>query len=173
MRSIKNYFWIIPFLGVVMCIIALFAPAAYFENVIWNHEIINWIWGFYQDTFNSIITSGFYEESIQLLPSIIASSIIVGSIIASGIGLLRNRKNKKSGIVDLLVYILPALCIIIILFFWMVMMELAEQTIWGISMWQRYIPGFGIIGLFTGASLIIIGGLAIKYSSIKSTKEIL
>jgi hypothetical protein len=95
------------------------------------------------------------------------------SIFISGIGLLKNRKTTKSGIVNLLVYILPALCIIIILICWMVMMEIVEQTIWGISMWQHYISGFGIIGLFTGASLIIIGSLLIKYSSIKSTKEIL
>jgi flagellar motor component MotA len=45
----------------------------------------------------------------------------------------------------------------------MVGMEEAEQAIYAISMWGRYIPGFGIIGLLIGANLIIFGSILNKY----------
>jgi hypothetical protein len=34
MDDIKRYIWMMPFVGVVICIIALFTPAAFFENQI-------------------------------------------------------------------------------------------------------------------------------------------
>jgi len=163
MRDLKTYMWVVPFLGIIMCSISLFVPAAFFENIIWNHEIINWIWGLFQDTFNSTITSGFYEDPLQIVTSVIASSIVLISILILCIGLIKQRSDLKKGSVNLYTCIIPAVCIISSTVFWMVMMEIAERNIYDLSMWGRYIPGFGVIGLFIGAGLIIFGSLITKF----------
>ena len=163
MRDLKTYIWVGPYLGIILCSIALFAPAAFFENIIWNHEIINWIWGLFQDTFNSYVTNGFYEDPLQLIPSVITSSVILISILILCMGLVKHRDDLKKGSINLSTYIIPAVCIIISAIFWMVMMEIAERSIYDLSMWDRYVPSFGVIGLFIGAGLIIFGSLIIKF----------
>jgi len=163
MRDMKTYVWILPYLGVIMCIVAMFAPAAYFENVIWNHQITIWIWGTFQDTFNSVVTVGIYSYPIQFVPSVVASALIILSILYIGVGLIRHRNDLKKGSINLAEYVIPAICIVSSLIFWMVGMEIAERNIYDISMWGRYIPGFGVIGLFIGACLIILGSVLTKY----------
>jgi len=79
-------------------------------------------------------------------------------------GLIKRRNDLKEGRVKLPEYIIPAICIVSSLIFWMVGMEIAEGNIYDISMWGRYIPGFGVIGLFVGSFLIIIGSLLTKYN---------
>jgi len=49
MKEFKNYLWIVPFIGGIICIIAFLTPAAFFENRQWNHTIFRWIWGYYYD----------------------------------------------------------------------------------------------------------------------------
>ena len=163
MRDLKRFVWIIPYLGIITCSIAILTPTAFFENVIWNHEIINWIWGYFLDTFNSTVSGGFYSDPIQLVSSVITSSIIFASILIITLGLIKSRDNIKKGSINLSIYIIPAVSIIISTIFWMVMMETAERNIYDISMWGRYVPGFGVIGLFIGASLIIFGSLFTKF----------
>ncbi len=163
MRYLKKYEKIIPFFGIIICLTAMFTPTAYFENIIWNHQIINWIWGLYQDTFNSTITGGFYEDLQQFVPSFIASSIILSSLLIISIGLIKIKYDLNRGKIKLHIIIIPAICVICSTIFWMVMMEIAEQEIYDISMWNRYVPGFGLIGLFTGASLIIIWSIITKF----------
>ncbi|MHA1933072.1 MAG: hypothetical protein ACW96X_11050 [Promethearchaeota archaeon] len=41
-------------------------------------------------------------------------------------------------------------------------MEIAELSIYDLSMWDRYIPNFGVIGMFLGAGFIITGFIVIK-----------
>lgn len=163
MQNLKRKVWIISYLGIMLCSIAMLTPAAFFENVIWNHEIINWIWGFFQDTFNSTVSGEFYRDLNQLVPSVIASSIIIVSILIIALGLVKHRDELKMGIIDLPKYIIPAIFIISSTIFWMVMMEIAERNIYDISMWGRYVPGFGVIGMFIGAGLIILGSLLTKF----------
>ena len=163
MRNLKRYVWIIPPLGIITCSIALFTPAAYFNNIIWNHEVINWIWGYFQNIFNSTVSGGFYTDPLQIVPSVIASSIIFVSILIIALGLVKHRDDLKTGSIKLPIYIIPSICIICSTIFWMAAMEIAELDIYGLSMWGRYVPGFGVIGLFIGTSLIIFGILITKY----------
>ena len=162
MQNLEKYVWIVPHLGLVMCLIALFTPAAYFENIIWNHEIIKWTLGFFQNTFNSIVNVSFYEESLQLVPSVISSSVDILSILIIAIGLIKHRNDLLKGSINLSLIIIPAICIISSTVFWMIMMEIAELNIYDLSMWGRYVPGFGVVGMFIGASLIIFGSLLNK-----------
>lgn len=162
MRNLKTFFWLLPCIGLILCSIALFTPAAYFENVIWNHEIIKWILGFFQNTFNSIVNVNFYEDSLQLVPSIVTSSIVILSILIIALAMVIDRNDLKKGSINLFKYIIPAICIIISTIFWMSMMEFAERTMYDLSLWNRYVPGFGVIGLFIGACLIIFGSVLTK-----------
>jgi len=79
------------------------------------------------------------------------------------IGLVKHRDNLKKGSINLPKYIIPAIFIISSTIFWMVMMEIAERNIYDLSMWDRYVPGFGVIGMFIGAGLIIFGSLITKF----------
>ena len=118
---------------------------------------------YFQDTFNTVVTAGFYENPIQFAPSFTATALIILSILYIGRGLIKRRKDLIKGEVKLPEYLVPSICIISSIIFWMVGMEIAERNIYSISMWSRYIPGFGIIGLLIGANLIIFGSILNKY----------
>jgi len=136
----------IPFVGVVICIIALFTPAAFFENQIWNHTIYVWIWGYNIDKLVSVydqsvsIDSHFYPYPLQLLPSLISSSIILISIIIIAIGVYKHRNDFRDGKIKITQSLIPAILIIICTIIWMLTMEIAELSIYDLSMWDRYIP---------------------------------
>ena len=52
--------------------------------------------------------------------------------------------------------------IILSMIVWMVIMEVGEFESYDISMWNRYVPIFGVVGMFLGAGLIIMGYFLIK-----------
>lgn len=162
MRDLKNYVWLIPFLGIILCSIALVTPAAFFVNTIWNHEITNWIWGFFYERINISVTNGFYSDPLQLIPSVISSLMIVICIFILTFGLIKRRDDLKEGSINFPFYLILAVIIIVSTIFWMAMMEFAEQQIYDLSMWGRYSPRFGMIGLFIGAGVIICGILITK-----------
>ena len=41
-------------------------------------------------------------------------------------------------------------------------MEIAELLIYDLSMWNRFLSSFGVIGMFIGAGIIISGFVLIK-----------
>lgn len=49
----------------------------------------------------------------------------------------------------------------------MIMMEIAELEIYDLSMWKRYTPNFGVIGMFLGTSLIISGFVLLRKSDLR------
>ncbi len=163
MRNFKGYSWIIPILGNITCSIALFSPAAFFENIVWHHQITNWIWGYYSDKLNLTITSGFYTNPLQFFPSIISSLIICSSILMIFIGLIKDKSILKQGSFNFSKYILFGIVIITSTILWLMMMEFAEVQIYDLSMWSRYKPCFGVIGLFLGGALIILGSILTKF----------
>ncbi|MHA2325642.1 MAG: hypothetical protein ACXACB_09595 [Promethearchaeota archaeon] len=168
MKDIKQYFWMIPLLGAVTCFIAFITPVASFENRIWNHTIYVWIWGFYFDRLVSVfdqsvsIDTQFYTHPLQITPSLVFSSIIIVCITFVIYSTYKHRKDYKDGKTKAIQSVIPGLIIIICVIIWMVMMEFAELSIYDLSMWNRYIPNFGLIGLYLGAGLMIVGFLLIK-----------
>ncbi|MFX1480827.1 MAG: hypothetical protein ACFFCI_22290 [Promethearchaeota archaeon] len=173
MRDLKEYFWTIPIFGIIICIIAFLTPAAVFENPQWNHTIVRWIWGLYYDELISIydesvtIEIGFYDNPSQLLISIISSVIIIICIIIVSVPIYRQRTDLKNILTKPTTSLIPAILIIISMISWMIVMEIAEFEIYNLSMWNRYIPIFGVVGPFIGAGLIIIGYF-INKKSLKS-----
>ena len=163
MKHLKYYLWAIPFVGTTICLIALFTPAAFFENIVWNHEIYNWIWGyFYEKLPLGDIVSRFYTDPLQLISSLLASIIIITCILIVIMSNYKNRNDLKKGIVNPSTLIIPSILIIITTSMWMILMEIAELQLYDISMWNRYIAHFGVIGMFIGAGLNITGFFLIK-----------
>jgi hypothetical protein len=164
MKDIKNYFWLIPFIGGIICLIAFLTPTAIFENIIWNHSIHNWIWGYFYETLGLTSVSRFYNDPLQLISSVIASTIIITCIMIILALNIKNRNSLKKGIISSASSLVPAILIIITTATWMIMMEIAELQLYDLSMWGRYLPNFGLIGMFLGAGLIISGFLLLKKS---------
>jgi hypothetical protein len=168
MRDIKNYFWIIPFIGIIVCVTAFLTPTAFFENVTWNHTIYNWIWGYFRGQIisqfdqSSTIESRFYDNPIQLISSILASAIIITCIMIITVSSYRQKDNLKKGIIKPATSLFPAIIIILTTSIWMIMMEIAELLLYNLSMWNRYFPSFGVIGMFLGAGIIIGGFFSIN-----------
>ncbi len=106
--------------------------------------------------------SRFYSDPLQLLSSVIFSIIIIICIGVIGLSAYKHRKDFKNGIILKKYSLIPALIIIISVITWMILMELAESVIYNLSMWNRYIPNFGVIRMFLGASLIICGFVLIR-----------
>ena len=176
MRDLKNYIWILPFVGVFTCIISLFTPAAFIENRYWDHIIIKWMWGYYHD--NRVFSIGgqgltvesrFYSDPLQLLSSVTFSLIIIVCIGIMGLSAYKHRNDFKNGIIKKKYSLFPALVIIISVIMWMIMMEIAELVIYDLSMWTRYTPNFGVIGMFIGTILIITGFVVIRKYGLRDT----
>lgn len=165
MRHSKYYLWTTPYIGAIICLIAFFTPSAFFENIVWNHIIYNWMWGFYYERLPSgTITSRFYTNPLQLISSVLASIIIITCILIILILNYKSRNELKKGIIRPFTTILPSILIIITTLIWMIMMEIAELQLYSLSMWGRYFINFGVIGMFLGAGLTICGFFLIRRS---------
>ncbi|MFX1571593.1 MAG: hypothetical protein ACFFB0_02510 [Promethearchaeota archaeon] len=173
MKELKNYLWLIPFIGVIICIIALLTPAAFFENRQYNHTIYRWIWGFYYDklisNFDQSVTieSRFFDNPLQLISSAITSTIIIACVIITLLSAYKRRSDLKNGIIKAKTFLIPAILIILSMITWMTLMEIAELQLYDLSMWNRYFPSFGVIGMFLGAGLIIVGFFLVKKNGSK------
>ena len=170
--NFEKYVWIIPYLGTVLCWIALPFPAACFENVIYNHQIVSWMWGFFEDIFNLLRISDFYSYPLQINTSIAVSIINVISLIFLSAVLIVKRKQVKKGTLKSTKYILLPSIIIMSTMIWMISMEISEQQIWSISFWGRYVPCFGLLGLLFGAILVIVGIILIKVVKNRNLNEL-
>jgi hypothetical protein len=169
MKNLKKFTQTLPIIGVIICSIAFFTPASFFENIVWNHTIINWIWGFYSDQYNMTIINRFYSHPLQIIPSLICSVIF---IVCLGItGILSYKIIKKKEIMKTKYLLIPPILMILSVIIWMIMMEIAELVIYDFSMWNRYIPNFGLIGMYLGSLIIIIGFTLVKKYQLLEKKK--
>lgn len=51
MKHFEKFALFLSFSGVILCIISIFTPAAFFENRAWDHTILYWLWGFKYEKF--------------------------------------------------------------------------------------------------------------------------
>ncbi|MFX1326146.1 MAG: hypothetical protein ACFE8N_14445 [Promethearchaeota archaeon] len=165
MRELKKYLWRLPLAGVIISLISLFFPAASFRNTSssWDHTIYRWMEGFYYDkliTFydqNSSINVRFYNDPIQLIPSIISSSLILLSTLFIVINTIKHKAELKQGVYRKSFAYIPPILIILSTIIWMSSMEFAENSQYDLSMWNRYISNLGVVGMFLGGAIIISG----------------
>jgi len=149
MGRYKNYLWLIPFIGGIISLIALLTPAAYDSSM--GNYYYYWIWGFVSYKIGYIEWIGFDEYTLSLIPSIICSSILIVSMV---ILIISSNKYGK-GLNTMRLYL--GILIITTTTVWILLMEIIDLIQFGTSFWEPFYPGFGVIGMFIGGALSIIG----------------
>jgi hypothetical protein len=163
----KNYFWIAPFLGGVLSLIALLTPAAYLS--MYNEEAYVWMWGlatvrYYDpDRFGYYMHTQFIENVNLLIISVICSIFIfiLAVILIVSANLKRTGKKKfndiKKGWYGLSILLITTTAA------WMIIYEVFGYIETSQSWWTFMEPGFGVIGIFLGAMISIIGTAIANY----------
>lgn len=164
MSTINDIIWFFPLFGGIITILSLLTPAAVSAEKSGN---LIWMWGL---IMNSSIS--FLENIVALIVSISCSLLIlivavmlVFTAIKFNKGLNQNLEHEK-------IWLPMGILIAVLAIIWMISMNLLfSKTIATISIneseleisaktyrfWDYYFPGFGIIGIFIGAMLPIIG----------------
>ena len=161
MSKIKDYIWTLPLIGGILALGAFFAPAAYAVES--EEYIYLWIWAllsyqyydYYWDEFDRGVI--FSENPDVLVPSIICSVLIILSILVLIGSSLYYRKRMKDRKVNPIVWLGASLCILGSTIGWIVAIDNGMSSPSLPSFWSFFNPGFGVIGMFIGLILPIIG----------------
>lgn len=170
MADIEELIGVLPFIGSILNFIALLTPAAVNEVKYGGIILVckyKWMWGFeYIYYYNYIEDFYFPTNPIEIISSIICSIIVVLNSSIILITTCMVWKGKKN-IADVEKYwLITAISLIIIASTWNIIMELINEKIF--SFWKFYKLGFGLIGVYIGAFLTIIG-YGIKNQILKKT----
>lgn len=150
----RNLSWVAPFIGGALSLIALATPAWYINESDSNIEeyIYVWMWGFQMSTYingTGIRYTGSYTWALGF--SIICSVLVMICAIMLIFLAIKNRIGKEEFIkVKRSWYLLSILLIII-------------ESVWNLLVpnWYGLFPGFGVIGIYLGAFITLIGTKAI------------
>ena len=167
MGDIRDYTWAFPIVGGALALIALLTPAAYIS--IAGDSIYVWMWGLISiQSYGYGSATQFTEDPGELIISIICSLLVLIStivIISKGNSIRTYPKLSKS-------WVAPSILLIIGTIVWMVGMEINSIVFYGISLWALINPGFGVIGMFLGGALSLIGYGVSKISP-KEAREVI
>ena len=184
MGEIKDYLWPLPSIGGLISIIAVLCPAAYFTIVnpgffsgFYHVEL--WMWNLaYNPSYGWVLGLGFsiYGSSLSFSLNFNFSSLVLGIIFSCIIIIVssftifyanqvRKRKIKPSRAIKF--WFLFAIIMITSVIGWMLAQEFVIQQTstyndLPFSFWTHFTPGFGIIGPFIAALLILINILLAK-----------
>lgn len=165
MVEIKKYLWIFSFMGGLIILISFLTPAATFAYQLSSlySEFYRWMLDFYIafDYIDGILTTiriGL-NTSFTGYISFTLSFLIIGLNTYLLISSIRYKKITLSPKMNWLVF--PILTVMLTIA-WMVMKEVSTISSHNHSFWGLLRPGFGIIGLFTGAGLEILGYVFLK-----------
>jgi glucan phosphoethanolaminetransferase (alkaline phosphatase superfamily) len=167
MVVIKNLVWGFPLVGGLIIIISFLTPAATFtyQESSFYSEFYRWMLDFYiaYDYMDGILTTTRFGLSTSITGHIsyIISFLIIGLTIFLLISVIRY---KKRGLLPKINWLGFSILIMILTIAWMVMKEVSTILSYNHSFWGLLSPGFGIIGLFSGAGLEIIGYISFKKS---------
>lgn len=171
----KNYAWIAPCISGIISIIALLTPAAYFSYFGASFNL--WIWGLASLNIPGYFTyTAFSDNLLILIPSVICTLILI----VSSILILAKTYSYKKGSVEIDIakknWLIASILIIIVTIFWMVWLEISyilTPNPYGItiSFWSYVNPGFGVIGLFIGGGITIIGVIISKNLESRSIQQ--
>lgn len=163
MVDIEEFISTFPFIGTILILIALFTPAAgYSYSTMGVYQVFSytWMFGLQYSYYIGYAPRIFFSGSpLILLPSIICTVIIFVASILMLISIFKIWKGNKN-IEDFEIFwLILAIINIITTIFWMIAMELAYflLSIRKFGFWGSYFPGFGVIGVFLGASFILFG----------------
>jgi hypothetical protein len=165
MHTEKNYYWIAPLLGGVLSLIALFTPATYINHYDFDYQwdFYIWMWGltlsrYYSSYDNSYSSEILFMNDLSLLISSIICSLLVfifAVILIRSANL--NRTGKKEFFKARNGWYGWSALLIITTAVWMMLYEVINQMGYYLPNWDTMDPGFGVIGIFLGAMISIIG----------------
>lgn len=172
MNEKKNYYYVPALIGGILTLIALLTPATYLSQ--YSEYFYVWMWGLltyrYYDVYYMQYYSGvsFTSNPIILITSIVCSLFVL----AGGIALIgqanQNREGKKGFHRVRNTWIATSILLIIVTAAWMIIYDVSFITSW----WAYYNAGFGVIGIFLGAIITIIG-TGISNYMIRQRKEVI
>ena len=170
MGEIKDYIWPIPSIGGIISIIAILCPAAYlnFRNLelwMWNlaYDSEDWFFGGSFGYFHINLNFNIFCLIFGLVFSCII--ITISSLTIFYANQVRIRKIEPSKAIKL--WFLLSIFMITSVIGWMLTQEfIIQQTStyndMPFSFWTHFTPGFGVIGPFIAAALILINILLVK-----------
>ncbi len=149
-KDIKKYLWLLYFLGGILLIISAVTPSA---SVTFFGTIYVWLWGSMSSGYATqmipdmlIVTIGIITLIMLLLSGILAVAAVYG---------YKTKKIKKEYKELEKIWLLLATISIVITIIYIVIFGTSSYMMG----WQVFNPGFGVIGPFIGAGLIIAGYL--------------
>ncbi len=156
MGDVRDNVWAFPLIGGIIALIAFLTPAAYLSS--YSGSINIWMWGLFSITIYGYgSNTTFTQDPGELLVSILCSLIVLISIIITiSKGNQARKFGEESG------WLAPPILTMGGTIGWIVGMEIISQS-YGISLWSMVNPGFGVIGMFLGSIVSIIGhGVLVK-----------
>ncbi len=164
MVEIRKYLWFFPFIGGLIAIISFLAPAASFiyQSPSYNTEFYRWMLDFY---FSHVYEFGIHTTTMGLNTSLTGYISFTISFLIIGFSIfiiISANKYRKGILIHKINWLIYALLTVILSIIWMVMKEISTMISFNHSFWGLLSPGFGIIGLFLGAGLEIVGYIFLK-----------
>jgi len=163
MSKVRNYIWILPFIGSILTAISLFTPAVVFPGFPHRLQYMN---GFYLLIFGGFPVPGFLAIPSLMIVGISCTILITVCTIILFISPLTHRGKETPGS-----WIALGILLIGGTIFYIAGSELGYFIYsiinlgFPISFWQGAIPSFAVIAPFIGGGLSILGFIIGKSTS--------
>jgi len=173
MGEIYDYVWGFPLVGAILGIIAMLAPSAYISD--FSGSFYLWMWGLvsvqiFDPYYGNFGTTAYTDNILIIIPSVIISIVIMISIISLLATANKCRNDIKLGITGNSKGLTPSILIVISTIAWIISIEVVYMS-GGMSFWNLTSPGFGVIGMFLGSVITIIG-YAVSKQGLKRRRDI-
>ncbi|MFX1378283.1 MAG: hypothetical protein ACFFA4_04245 [Promethearchaeota archaeon] len=166
MGNIKDYPWVFPLIGGIIALIAFISPAGYYSDYYGYMDF--WMWGLISlNLYGYGSVTAFTEDPGEIIISAICSLLVLISIILI---ISKAYKTRKYSYVS--TWLAPSILMMIGTIGWIVGMELNGRIFYDVSLWSVISPGFGVIGMFLGGILSIVGHVISKTSP-KQPREVI
>ncbi|MFW9941476.1 MAG: zinc ribbon domain-containing protein [Candidatus Thorarchaeota archaeon] len=154
-----KYIWVAPLCGAVISLIAFFTPVVYIEA--FDTSFYMWVWPLTDLDFEGIKSEITFLERISGIFTIV--TLICIMVFISSVNSYWRSTNESKNIGPAL--LVASIVMIISTISWIITMEL----LWPLDreFWDYSDPGFGIVGLFIGSGISILGYGYSRKSGIK------
>ena len=172
MVDLKRNKWFFPFIGGIITLISFYTPAATFtyQSPSYSTEFYRWMLDFY---ISHTYELGVHTTRMGLNTSLTGWISWISSflILIFNIFIIVSANKDRKGIsVSRINWLVVALLTVILTIGWMVMKEITTLISFEHSFWGLLSPSFGIIGLYLGAGLEIIGFLLSKSKRLRTSE---
>ncbi len=172
MGDVREYDWAFSLVGGAIALIAFLTPAGYISN--YASSMYVWMWGLFSlQVYGYGTITRFTQDPGEIFVSLIGSLIVLISI---GIIIYKGNNTRKfkraTAYNDSRSWAGASVMLMIGTIVWIVGLEINTQMFYDLSMWANLNPGFGVIGMFLGGILSLIGYGVSKMSPVQP-KEVI